>query len=76
MTQLTYTGRRRYRLEDRVFRAPLLVLQVEIREQGYRPCHTGYGDDIDRCFWRDATLEDISEADTIEQSASKEKQNG
>lgn len=60
MTVITYTGRNRHRVEKRAFRKPLLVLQIEIREQGYKPCPSGYGDEIDRCFWRDATLEDVS----------------
>lgn len=48
------TGRRRYREEKRLFRRPLLVLQVEYQDRVY----DGFGGlPVNR--WRDATVSDL-----------------
>lgn len=59
MTTIQPTGRTRHRLQKRPFSPALLVLQVEVREFGAIPTHGGKVD-INRNFWRDATLEDIT----------------
>lgn len=53
----TLTGNTRCRIQKRLFREPLLVLQVEVRHKGY---------DVDRleghydyCTWRDAKATDL-----------------
>lgn len=56
------TGKRRYRLEKRLFREPLLVLQVQVRDRAFDPWG-GYP----ILMWRDATAEDLL---TIEASHS------
>ena len=56
----TLTGNTRCRVQKRLFKKPLLVLQVEVRHQGYN-----YGDDssqsghYDYLGWRDACTEDL-----------------
>jgi hypothetical protein len=55
------TGKRRHRIERRWFRAPLLVLQVEVmRPYNFDPQHDiapgGYAP-----IWRDATFEDLQQ---------------
>jgi hypothetical protein len=49
---LTPTGRTRYRVQKRLFRQPLLILQVEIRNTTYTA--------LDIRWWQDAQLQDIS----------------
>lgn len=49
------TGKKRYRLQKRWFRAPLLVLQVQ--EDGF---WYGYNGAVERLpKWRDAQLQDL-----------------
>lgn len=50
----------RYRAQNRLFRKPLLVLQVRVEVTGYQ--HDGHGgtDDVNYSYWRDATVEDIN----------------
>lgn len=57
----TYTGNTRYRVEQRLFRKPLLVLQVEIRVKGESsvPTYRRGFKEINCTFWRDAQLEDL-----------------
>jgi hypothetical protein len=53
----TLTGQQRYRQKKRLFGAPLLVLQVEVRESGVRFVNYNVSieaETIDRTFWRDA----------------------
>ena len=54
----TLTRNIRCRIQKRLFREPLLVLQVEVRREGYDPdsC-AGY---YDYTAWRDAKVEDLS----------------
>lgn len=56
MTTETLTGQRRFRAEQRAFRSPLMVLQVQERRRGL------IDDEIpfDELSWRDATVEDIT----------------
>lgn len=59
----TVTGLTRYRPHKRWFKAPLLVLQVEIREHGhYVVFNSGHPttEDVDHTFWRDAMVEDVN----------------
>lgn len=59
-TTFYYTGRKRLRTKERLLREPLLVLQVEIREKGaYKDGH-GLTQDVDRTFWRDARVQDMT----------------
>ena len=53
----TLTGNTRCRIQKRLFREPLLVLQVEVRREGYDPdsC-AGY---YDYTVWRDTKVEDL-----------------
>ena len=55
------TGATRYRVQTRMFREPIIVLQVELHSEGYcfDESHDS-GRDVDYLWWRDATLEDIS----------------
>lgn len=55
------TGRRRVRSEKRLFRAPVLVLQVEVQTAGYEVDSHGGGRDLEFTWWRDARIEDIGE---------------
>lgn len=62
----TKTGNTRYRIQKRWFAEPLLVLQIEIHRKGYEVVDS-YGTSFDRddCFWRDATIQDISEKGNV-----------
>lgn len=62
MLTYTKTGAMRYRVHKPLFGAPLLVLQIEIHRKGFEVMDS-YGSSFDRddTFWRDATVEDISE---------------
>jgi hypothetical protein len=55
----TLTGRTRYRVERRWFRAPLVVLQVEKR--GWVTTHLfgHHNDSKAQVFWEDAKPEDV-----------------
>lgn len=57
------TGRTRYRVENRLFRKTLVVLQVEARCDGWRPSDFQPGTGADRTYWRDARPEDFAFAD-------------
>ena len=52
------TGRRRHRVEQRMFRKPLVVLQLEV--EGFVPKHIGgmVDGNIER-WWVDARPEDV-----------------
>jgi hypothetical protein len=52
------TGRRRYRIQKRVFRHPLLVLQLEV--QGLRCRYAGFVDCEYERWWIDAGPEHIT----------------
>jgi hypothetical protein len=56
----TLTGRQRHRVEKRLFGREVLVLQVELRDSGFHVDNTGYGQDVDITYWRDARVTDIS----------------
>lgn len=61
MITRTLTGNTRCRVVARLFRDPLLVLQVEVHRKGYEVCGP-YGEttmDFDDYVWRDAKLEDL-----------------
>jgi len=62
MNKIEFTGKIRYRCKRRLFKEPLLVLQIEERHSGF--LLDGYGcgleTDFDYVAWRDAKLEDIS----------------
>ena len=53
----TLTGNTQCRIQKRFFREPLLVLQVEVRREGYDPdsCAGYYYYTV----WRDAKAEDL-----------------
>ena len=56
------TTKYRYRPENRLFRAPLLVLQMGVEVvHGYDSQHEGET----YIVWRDVTLEDISIAEVL-----------
>ena len=54
----TLTGNIRCRIQKRLFREPLLVLQVEVRREGYDG--GSLEDHYDYCTWRDAKTTDLS----------------
>lgn len=61
----SYTGRSRYKEHFRLFKHNLIVLQVEIREEGSVPktqteANTDYLPVV-RTYWRDANLDDVVE---------------
>ena len=59
MTTRTFTGRKRLRLHSRWwYDRPILVLQVEVHEAGASPAMSA--PPVDRTFWRDATVEDMT----------------
>lgn len=49
------TGRRRYRIQRRLFRKPILVLQVEVEGRVY----VGGGDSALNRWWVDADIEHL-----------------
>ena len=53
----TLTGNTRCRIQKRLFREPLLVLQVEVRREGYDP--DSCADYYDYTVWRDTKVEDL-----------------
>lgn len=55
----TLTGNTRCRIQKRLFREPLLVLQVEVRREGYDSDPDGCGGYYDYTAWRDARVEDL-----------------
>jgi len=60
MNKIEFTGKIRYRCKRRLFKEPLLVLQIEERHSGCLLDGYGWGTDFDYVAWRDAKLEDIS----------------
>lgn len=56
----TLTGRTSYRVETRLFRKQLVVLQVEVRAKGYEYGPYGHVTEVDQLYWQDATVEDIT----------------
>lgn len=61
-TTHTLTGETQYRLQRRWFGAPVVVLQVAVREVGpyHSPDpHDHCVRDIDRVYWRDAMVQDL-----------------
>tara|TARA_R110000868_G_scaffold198464_1_gene444754 strand:- start:121 stop:330 length:210 start_codon:yes stop_codon:yes gene_type:complete len=60
---ITYqlTGKKRYRIETRWLKKPLIVVQVEIHRKGYEvmDSYGGMTQDFDDYIWRDARLEDL-----------------
>ena len=60
MTKTELTGKRRYRVETRLFREPLVVLQLEYRIHGYALEPYGLSGDVDYTTWRDATVESLT----------------
>ena len=56
----TLTGRQRVRvMTGGYMRNPVLVLQVEVRDQGYEVDGHGGGQEVNRTSWRDARVEDL-----------------
>ena len=55
----TLTGNTRCRSQKRLFREPLLVLQVEVRREGYDSDPDGCAGYYDYTAWRDARVEDL-----------------
>ena len=55
----TFTGNTRCRIQKRLFREPLLVLQVEVRREGYDPDSDSCGGYYDYTVWRDTKVEDL-----------------
>lgn len=59
------TGKRRYRVQPRLFRKPLCVLQVEEYVKGTHFTPDPYdfdGHKYERTYWRDAVVEDLTNA--------------
>ena len=60
---ITYqlTGETRYRVESRLFKDPLIVLQVQIHRKGFEvmDSYGGLSQDFDDYIWRDARLQDL-----------------
>ncbi len=55
------TGAVRQRPVSRLFRKPLLVLQVEVHVKGYEVEDSrGNGRDLDYTYWRDGEVEDLA----------------
>jgi hypothetical protein len=58
MVKAELTGAIRYRAQSRLFRKPLLVMQVLWQYSGYDPVA---GAEVDFVLWKDACLEDLDE---------------
>lgn len=59
----TPTGKMRLRLHNRMFKPDLLVLQIEVEQQGgnnYDPTDGSIGPGWTRTIWRDAKVEDLT----------------
>jgi hypothetical protein len=54
------TGRTRYRIESRIIRSDLIVLQVEVSNRTRFIDHYGGSSFVESKHWRDATLEDLN----------------
>lgn len=59
MVTETLTGRTRVRPLKRWFRAPLLIMQVEVHRKGTIVDSRGESDAVDFTEWRDAVVEDF-----------------
>lgn len=54
------TGNTRYRVQPRLWKTPLLVLQVELNDSGYCVDDSyGSGRNIDYTYWVDASVEHL-----------------
>lgn len=63
MIKVKLTGKRRHRIEKRMFRHPLMVLQVEVHETGTTTMLLGGSIDIidiNAKYYRDARAEDLT----------------
>ena len=59
------TGRKRYRILNRMFRKSVLVLQLEWQVKGSQTNIYGdFGPMFDCLVWRDAAVEDLTELNT------------
>lgn len=54
------TGQKRVRIQKRLFRQPLLVVQVEVHEKGYKFDYDGDSYNVDYKYWRDAQVTDVN----------------
>lgn len=59
MITVKLTGKIRYRLQKRLLKDPLLILQVEETHVGYVADGWGGTDTVNRTIYRDATVEDL-----------------
>lgn len=59
------TGRRRFRIEKRMFRKPKLILQIEFHYNGYE-CVGPFVDPVQYRQWHDARPEDITIEETTQ----------
>ena len=57
MLTKTLTGNRRHRVATSIFRAPIMILQVQERVEGY---DAAMDLDINQTVWRDAAAEDLT----------------
>lgn len=59
--QYKLTGNTRFRIHQRWFRKPVLVLEMEWEKTGEIIDHTinGWVKYINECYWEDATVEDL-----------------
>ena len=55
----TLTGNTRCRIQKRLFREPLLVLQVEVRREGRAPDPASWAGYYGYTVWRDTKVEDL-----------------
>lgn len=61
MTTVKPTGNTRYRVQQRLWGTPVLVLQVELREKGNIVDDSfGSSRNVDYTYWTDASIEHIS----------------
>lgn len=62
-TTMTATGRIRYRVHKPLFRAAVVVVQVEWRIKGTYHDQHGMGTDFNYLEWRDARIQDLTATD-------------
>lgn len=61
MLNTKLTGNTCYRVQTRMWKTPLLVLQVEVNDKGNVVDDSyGSGRDIDHTYWVDASVEHLS----------------
>lgn len=65
------TGRTRYRVHKSFFGAPMVVLQIEWKGI-HTYCVGGFIDSEWMTFWRDASIEDVTEANPVTPSIDKQ----